>query len=65
LWTDVAADGCAIKSVSVEAEDKVAKFLELTMSHPANMSGFLVQFSATTWEATIANSGGIVQAAKT
>jgi hypothetical protein len=44
--------------MGIEAEDKVFEFLELFVSHPAVVSGFLVQFSATAWMSSVADSGG-------
>ncbi len=37
----------------VKAENKVPKFLELFLSHPAIMSGFLIQFGAAAWMSSI------------
>ncbi len=49
---------CCDGAVRIKAKDEVFKFLELFVSHPAVVSGFIIQFSATTWMSSIINSGG-------
>ncbi len=49
---------CCDGAVEIKAKEEKSKFLELFVSHPAVVSGFIIQFSAAAWMSSIANSEG-------
>ncbi len=58
MFKPLGALACCNGAVGIKAEDEVSEFLEFFVSHPAVVSGFIIQFSAAVWMSSIANSGG-------